>query len=42
MKHIRLIFKLTAGLCWAVLVGLVGGYIVMSEEYQDAFEAWRA
>lgn len=41
MKHLRLILKMVTGLGWAALVGLVGGYIVMSEEYRDAFEAWR-
>ena len=41
MRHARLLLKLVTGFLWACLVAPFAWYMVMSEEYRDAFDAWR-
>jgi hypothetical protein len=40
MRYARLGLKLVTGFLWALLVGIVSGFLVLNEEYQDGFEDW--
>ena len=41
MKHPILLIGLFAGLCWAILVAGVAGYMALCEAWETAFRLWR-
>ena len=42
MKHLTFLWRLAEGLFWALLLAVIGGFLVLNEEYLDAVDEWRA